>query len=454
VLPVGFRVAIDSHVRARGKTLIGGSPPRVLRLTEAGGQALSELERSPPVSTATRALARRLLDVGMAHPRPSARASVESITVVVPVKDRPTQLERCLGALDPQARVIVVDDGSYDRGACASVAARYGARVVRKTESGGPAAARNAALAQIDTEFVAFIDSDCVAPPCWLQRLLGHFDDPLVAAVAPRVRPLPPGGPGLRVVARYLADRSPFDMGDEEGAVRPGGRVSFLPSAALLVRLAALRDRFDERLRYGEDVDLVWRLHDAGWTVRYDPSVTVTHDETGTLWQMLARRFRYGTAAAPLAVRHPGRLAPVRLQWRPTLVVLLLLRRRPTAAALVATQHGILLTRRASALGLSRASGTRWLAETTVSSGLALAHYAGTVGLPLSVLIALRRRTRAELLVFLTLPALADWRRRHAELDPVCWTALALVDDAAYATGVYWGCCKVATVEPLVPTLR
>ena len=79
--------------------------------------------------------------------------------------------------------------------------------------------------------------------------------------------------------------------------MRPGSRVSYVPTAALLVRRSALdsvaiddaaipapghlagpgplssRGVFDPALRYGEDVDLIWRLHDAGWRVRYEPSV-------------------------------------------------------------------------------------------------------------------------------------------------------------------------------------
>ena len=52
-------------------------------------------------------------------------------------------------------------------------------------------------------------------------------------------------------------------------------RVAYVPTAALLVRRAALGDGFDESLRNGEDVDLVWRLIEAGWRVRYEPAVQV-----------------------------------------------------------------------------------------------------------------------------------------------------------------------------------
>ncbi len=66
-----------------------------------------------------------------------------------------------------------------------------GGRFLALAANAGPAAARNAGLGQVTTPLVAFVDSDCVPDPHWLEPLLGHFDDPMVAAVAPRIVPLP-----------------------------------------------------------------------------------------------------------------------------------------------------------------------------------------------------------------------------------------------------------------------
>ena len=81
--------------------------------------------------------------------------------------------------------------------------------------------------------------------------------------------------------------------------MRPGSRIPFVPSAALLVRtdVALGPDLFDPALRGGEDVDLVWRLGEAGWDVRYVPASTVAHEGPATLEDFLARRAFYGTTA-------------------------------------------------------------------------------------------------------------------------------------------------------------
>ncbi|MGO9792397.1 MAG: mycofactocin biosynthesis glycosyltransferase MftF [Solirubrobacteraceae bacterium] len=437
---------LDRDARRWGATLAGGSPWRVIRLTAAGWRALEQLEQGAGTSDATLALGHRLIDAGLAHPRPPRRDGVAGVTIVVPVHDRAAELDRCLTALGSQAPVIVVDDGSRDRRTVAAVAARHGAKIVHRTTCSGPAAARNAALPEVETELIAFLDSDCVAERGWLGALVGHFEDPRVGAVAPRVRALAAGGS----LARYLAARSPLDMGDRQSAVMPGGPVSYLPTAALLVRRRALSRGFDERLRYGEDVDLIWHLWDSGWRIRYDPAVTVAHREPERLHEVLARRFRYGTSAAPLANRHPGRLAPAVLPPWPTCVVVLILAGRPGAAALLAGRQSSALAGRLAALGLPRGLGARWFGKATYYAAVSLSQYVAMFAAPL-VAAALFRARRPWPLALLALPALDGWWRRSPRLDPIRWTALWLADDAAYGAGVYWGCIKTATVGPLIP---
>jgi mycofactocin glycosyltransferase len=379
------RVVLDDRVRRYdgGRVLVGGAG-RVLRLTDAGAAALA----APPP-----ALARRLIDAGLAHPIP-ARVENPDATIVIPVRDRPEELDRCLAALaggvDTAARgdaLLVVDDGSRDAAAIAGVCARHGARVLRRSVPGGPAAARNAAIAHVRTELIAFLDSDCVAPADWVRELAGHFEDPRVAAVAPRV-----GDPAL-------------DMGPRPADVAPGARVAYVPSAALIVRRAALGG-FDEALRYGEDVDLVWRLHDRGWRIRYDPRVTVEHERGA----MLSRRFRYGTSAAPLAKRHPGRLAPFVLAPGPAAVLVLLAARRPKAAIALLAAQTALLAHRLHRLGIPKRLAPALTVKAIVDSATSIVrgHPAYRAGV---VAGAIRYRTAAPLTPQLKLARPAAIRR-------------------------------------------
>ena len=199
---------------------------------------------------------------------------------MIPARDRAELLARCLSSVGPARELVVVDDGSRDpagdrrgrRGAA-------GAVVVRHQRAAGPAQARNAGAAATSAPLIAFVDSDVRPDPDWLTGLIGHFADPRVAAVAPRVSV--PAGDGA--VSAYEAVRSPLDLGDEPGLAGPGRRLGFVPATALVLRRSAFEavGGFDAGLAVGEDVDLVWRLSDAGWTVRYEPSVVVEHPARG-----------------------------------------------------------------------------------------------------------------------------------------------------------------------------
>jgi hypothetical protein len=405
--PAGLRLTPDPGTRfvAGGLVLVGGSPIRVLRLTPAGARQVRGWFSGTPVpgQEASRVLARRLLDAGLAHPDFTTQASSRTdpadsgavnvtpdrsaVTVVIPVRDRHAELARCLAGLradpradcgpgsargawgsDPPARrapgsahgagesasvvVIVVDDASADPAAIAGIADRYGARMIRRSVNGGPGAARNTGLAATSTELVAFLDSDCVPGPGWLDRLLPHFADPAVGAVAPRIVPHEAGTSWL---ARYEGASSTLDMGARPSIVRPGARVSYVPGAALVVRRSAAGSGFADGMFVGEDVDFIWRLAAAGWRVRYEPSATMGHDHRVRFRAWFSRRADYGTSAAALEQRHPGAVRPLYASWWTVGAWAAALSGRPVTAAALTAAATALLARR-----LSTVTGERW----------------------------------------------------------------------------------------------
>jgi mycofactocin system glycosyltransferase len=460
-LPVGFGLVLDPDTKQLGDgILFGGSPARVVRLSGTGRAALTELLDGPVRGRAAGTLARRLVDAGLAHPRPPERSSAADVTVIVPARDRAGLLARCLAALGDEYPVIVVDDGSSDPDAVAEVAGRHGAKLIRRASNGGPAAARNTGLAHAAGEFVAFLDSDCAPPPGWIERLAAHFADPLVGAVAPRIVAMPTH----TWAGRYTTACGSLDLGGRETRVAPLTRVAYVPTAALLVRRAALpavtrgSDVFDPDLRFGEDVDLVWRLHGAGWRVRYDPTVQVPHREPDTWPALLTRRFRYGTSAAPLARRHPRAMPPLVVHPLPALTVLVLLARRPALAAL-----GFAASVRATSRTLRRADvptdgvvpATRTAARLT---WLGVGRYLTQFAAPLLVAAVAvggrhsrgRRLAAASLLLG---PPLNSWLTRRPALDPVRFTLGHLADDLAYGAGVWTGAVREHTAVPIRPVI-
>lgn len=424
VVPEGWRVRLDprTQVLDGGRTLLTPTG-RLLRLGPSAPDALRALA-SGTADERGRRLGRALLDAGAGHPEPPGQ-SLGDVTVVVPVKDRVEELRRCLRGLRG-LDVVVVDDGSEDPEAIKAVCDSIGAGCVRRA-NGGPAAARNTALPLVRKPFVAFLDSDCRVSAAALARLRGHLDDPAVGAAAPRVI----GGV-----------RSPLDLGVHAGQVRPGAPVAYVPTACLVVRRDAI-DQFDEELRYGEDVDLVWRLHDAGWQIRYDPTVEVEHTEPARLRDRLVRRFHYGTSAAPLARRHPGRLTHLVVAPWPAAAAGLLLARRPFLAGLVALATARRVDEQVQDPKTSAALMMRSVAGSAVGLGQTLA-LAG----PVAWAAAARDRRVALLLVA---PLALEWRAKRAPGDPFSYVARGLLDQAAYGAGVVTGCVRARTLAPLRP---
>jgi mycofactocin system glycosyltransferase len=472
-LPQGFRLEPDiATLRMQGdRVLLGGSPLRLLRLRPKAAELAGRWAAGEPVgsSPAEQLLARRLVSTGMFVPRPPAGGlSAADVTVVVPVRDRPAMLGRLLSALG-SLRVVVVDDASVDPEPVAAVARAAGATYLQMTCHAGPAAARNAGLAEVGTPLVAFVDSDCVPEKGWLEPLLDELADPRVAAVAPRVLPAgaetlgvlesgEPGGrphPVLGWLSRYEAVRSPLDRGPRPGVVRPGARVPFVPTAALLARRCALGEPcFDESLAGGEDVDLVWRLTAAGWDVRYQPAATVRHAQRPSLAGWAGRRVFYGTTAGPLAERHGAALAPVSISAWSAASLLLLLARRPLAAVLVdATAVGILSRRLRKVVGDPLALALRIAGLGTLRAVLSSMGGLARAWGPAAALGLVPRRTRGAAAATLLAPAAADWWALEpgTRPGPVGYVMAHVADDVAYGLGVWLGAARRRTLRPLLP---
>lgn len=456
-LPTGFRVRVGADVRVHdgGRTLVGGSPLRVLRLREPApslgrGDVLEVADRTSAV------VAERLLAANLAAPVLATTGPAE-ITVVVPIRDRADRLDRLLSGLSGLSGlpVVVVDDASRDPAAVAAVAAGHGARLVALATNVGPAGARNAGLALVRTPYVAFVDSDVVVTAETLRGLAGHFADPQVAAVGPRVRGVARNEQPRRF-ERWDVDGLSLDLGTEPALVRPWSKVGWLPSACLLVRTADLAgDGFAPGQRVGEDVDLVWRLIQRGRQVRYDPAYAAEHDSRGTWSTWLGRKAFYGSGGAWLAQRHGDWMAPAVLSPVPALGAVALLGQRTWsipcavgALALVRLRLGRTLPdtpdRRTLATALTAEVGVSTLRQT---SHLLLRHW--WPGAATACLVS-RRARRAVSAAMLW--DLLDHREVPVARAPEAFGARRL-DDLAYGAGLWWGAVRARSARALVPNV-
>ncbi len=456
------KLVIDpsAQVLDGGHVLIGGSPLKVLRFREPIDLASLQSDE----------ITNKLIETGIVQPQPhDGPFEAHDVTVVIPVSNDVNALAQTLAALTRSEKqpgaIIVVDDGSDHPDAIAATVALAGnpiIRLIRQQTNGGPATARNVGFAEVTTPIVAFVDAGCVPEPAWLTVLLPHFGDPNVAAVAPRIVADPTRVAGnddaplswvRRQIARYETRRSPLDLGPLPALVAPMTRVSYVPSACLIARTDAVVgvDGFDEDLRVGEDVDLVWLLCDHH-RVRYEPRAKATHDVRVRPTRFLRRRFDYGTSAAPLAKRHSSALAPVTLSpWSAAVWGAQATGHVAIGTGLAALSTG-LLVRKLGGLEQPVPVALRLAGLGNLAAGRLLADALRRTWWPLALIGALfgPRSLRRMIAGAFILAPLSQWRMSSG-LDPVTWLVLHVADDVAYGAGVWAGCATEHTIAPLIP---
>lgn len=219
------------------------------------------------------------------------------MTVVVPTRDRPAALARCLAALACQRavelQILVVDDGSVDGGAVDAAVARCApaALLVRGTGS-GPAAARNLGVREACGAIVCFTDDDCVPDPDWARRLVAACSGGTAAAGTTVADPA--AGPSV-AAAQLLTNvlqRSSLDPSS--------GTLGFAPSCNMACPLELARGLpFDESFPHaaGEDRDWCARLQRSGVALRFAPAATVTHRPRLGVCGLVRQQCRYGRGA-------------------------------------------------------------------------------------------------------------------------------------------------------------
>ncbi|RAX15110.1 mycofactocin system glycosyltransferase [Pseudarthrobacter sp. AG30] len=456
----GTIVKLNRRVRISGggRELIGGSPTRVLYLSEAASRMI--VNRKVSVNDAgTGLLADRLLEAGMADPVLASLPDLDlaTVTVVVPVYGRPLALDRLLTSIGSQHRVIAVDDCSPEPEPIQAVAEKHNVQLLRLAVNGGPAQARNAGLKHVATPYVAFADSDVIVDTNTISLLLKHFNDPQVGLVGPRVLGLD-DGEGMNWIERYEEARSSLDLGVYPATVRPRSPVSWLPGAFLLARADALGEGFDAGSRVGEDVDLVWRMAEQGWRVRFEPEAKVWHEHRQAVAAWLSRKAFYGTSAHVLALRHSEAIAPAVFAPWSLAVVAAILFQRPwsvPAAGAITTLAGWQITRK---LGRSEhpvrvgagLTARGLMAAQTQTMALLVRHW-----WPLAVAGSFfSRRLRRALLISCVVDALWEYRRTRPQLDLFRFALARRLDDLAYGSGVWYSALKGRSLRCLLPDVR
>jgi GT2 family glycosyltransferase len=207
------------------------------------------------------------------------------VSVVVPTRERPELLRRCLAALEEQTipiEVVVVED----------------------SEGRGPAWARNEGVRRAQGEVICFTDDDCAPAPGWAEALTA----PVLVGRAEATT-----GPVWMGESATAADRAWEAIVNylQVGAGDPG---TASPGFAVTANLAAKRPwlerlPFDESFpaAAGEDRDWGERAAREGVATRYVSEASVVHRSGMSARAFLRQQYRYGQGAARYRSAGPDR---------------------------------------------------------------------------------------------------------------------------------------------------
>jgi len=264
-------------------------------------------------------------------PQSRTNNSVEA-SIIIPTFNSALRIGNCLDALlqHTQGRdveILVVNDGSTDD--TADVVRRYPTVRLMNQANAGPAAARNRGAMECSGQVLVFTDDDCIATPGWLDSMLEPFQQPEVVGVKGAYRTRQKS-----LLARFVQ----IEYEDRYRLMNSADSIDFVDTYSAAFR----RDRFFEMSGYdtsfpvacAEDIELSYRMSNAGWKMKFAPEAIVYHTHPDTLRTYLAKKYKFAFWRVEAVRKNPGKgikdshtpqLMKLQLLFAPALLAALLL---------------------------------------------------------------------------------------------------------------------------------
>jgi len=227
------------------------------------------------------------------------------ISIIIPVYNRPTELEELLDSLDRQTvrrfDVIVVEDGSQERSD--KVVDKYQNKLTIayfNKENSGPGDSRNVGCTKSKADFFIFFDSDCIIPPDYIKNIARKIDE--VDAFGGPDKAHPGFTPIQKAISYSMT--SLFTTGGIRGSKKSVEK--FHPRS---FNMGYSRKVFEKtggfsNLRFGEDIDLSIRILGEGFKTKLIPECFVYHKRRTDFKKFFKQVYNSGIARINLYKRH------------------------------------------------------------------------------------------------------------------------------------------------------
>lgn len=237
-------------------------------------------------------------------------------SIIIPVYNRPQEVEELLESLTAQTRkefeVIIVEDGSSLT--CKHIVQQYESKLQLfyffKPNS-GPGDSRNFGVGMANGDYYLILDSDCIIPPDYLAEVIQGLEANPCDAFGGPDRAHDSFSPMQKAINYSMT--SFFTTGGIRGGKKKLDK--FYPRS---FNLGVSREAFTHlggfsKMRFGEDIDFSIRLFAAGYRVRLFPEAWVFHKRRVDLRKFYKQVYNSGIARINLYKKYPDSLKLVHL---------------------------------------------------------------------------------------------------------------------------------------------
>ncbi len=239
-------------------------------------------------------------------------------SVVIAVRNEKDYISRCLEGvfsqnIDKEYEVIVIDgmstDGTFEQ--LNDLREKYKFSLIKNNKINA-AAGRNLGIKQAKGEIIAFVDGDAIPSKDWLKQIDASFkkNDQSIAGV---------GGPDLIpedstdkenaigvVMTSSLARGGRFNPSTQHSLLDEERFVEHIPTCNLALKKDVIEKLgfFDEEFVKGQDLELNYRIIEAGYRLLYSPKIKVVHYRKNHIREFASQVYKWAKAKVAIIRKH------------------------------------------------------------------------------------------------------------------------------------------------------